>query len=163
MRALVVFAHPHHDSFVGAALQRAEAGLARAGHEVTVLDLYREAFDPCAPALPLAHRDLVRAAELVVFVYPTWWSAQPAILTGWLQALPRTRVPRVFAVTTHGSVKSVNVLEGEAGKRTLTRALRSRFGLLLRTQWIAFYGTDTSEQERRDLFLVEVEERLARS
>ncbi len=34
MKALVVFCHPTHDSFTGASLQRALAGLAKGGHDV---------------------------------------------------------------------------------------------------------------------------------
>jgi putative NADPH-quinone reductase len=162
VKTLVVFAHPNRESFVGAALERALTGLTRRGHDVTVLDLYAEGFDPCVASLPPKHRELVHESELLVLVYPTWWSGQPAILTGWLQAIPRARVGRVVCVTTHGSSKLINQFEGETGKRMMTRALRSRFGLFMRSSWVAFYATDTSEPQRRELFLVEVEERLAR-
>ena len=38
------------------------------------------------------HAALVQSAEALVFVYPTWWSGQPAILKGWLE---RVFVPGV--------------------------------------------------------------------
>jgi putative NADPH-quinone reductase len=71
-------------------------------------------------------------------------------------------VRRIVAVTTHGSSKRVNLLEGEVGKRALTRTLRVLCSRRCRTSWIALYGVDTSTRERREQFLVRVEQRLAR-
>lgn len=51
---------------------------------------------------------------------------------------------RIVTVTTHGSSKWVNVVEGEAGKRTVTRTLQVLCGWRCRTSWIALYGVDTS-------------------
>ena len=45
-RVLVVYAHPVTDSFVAAARDRAVKALERAGHDVDLLDLYAEDFDP---------------------------------------------------------------------------------------------------------------------
>ena len=104
--------------------------------------------------------------DTLVLVYPTWWSGQPAMLKGWMDRVwvngvawdlptgptgcdPRlTNVRRLVAVTTHGSSKLVNAVEGEAGKRTLTRSLRSMCHPLARTTWIAMYGVDTSCPEQ---------------
>jgi putative NADPH-quinone reductase len=68
-----------------------------AGHEVTVEDLYTEAFDP---AMSAAERESYYAesyntrsvaaqvqrllwAEAMVLVFPTWWFGFPAMLKGW--------------------------------------------------------------------------------
>ena len=76
---------------------------------------------------------------------------------------PRLRnVRRVVAVTTHGSSKLVNGLEGEAGKRTVTRSLRTMCHPLARTSWIALYGVDTSSLDQRRAYLDRVERRLRR-
>ena len=118
--------------------------------------------------------------DTLVLVYPTWWSGQPAMLKGWIDRVwvdgvawslpPRadrierrlTNVRRLVAVTTHGSSKWVNAIEGESGKRTLTRSLRSMCHPLARTTWIAMYGVDVSSPERRARFLARVERRVAR-
>jgi NAD(P)H dehydrogenase (quinone) len=107
MRVLLVVAHPNPDSFTHAIADRAVTSLRRAGHEVTVHDLYAEGFraamsaaereayhtdDPVLDPLVTAHIDDLRAARAVVFVYPTWWSSMPAILKGWLE---RVMVPGV--------------------------------------------------------------------
>lgn len=118
--------------------------------------------------------------DTLVLVYPTWWSGQPAMLKGWIDRVwvngvawdlpddanrlrPRLRnVRRLVVVTTHGSSKLVNALEGEAGKRTVTRSLRAMCHPLARTSWIALYGVDTSSPGRRRAFLDHVERRLTR-
>lgn len=118
--------------------------------------------------------------DTLVLVYPTWWAGQPAMLKGWIDRVwvngvawelpdgtnrlrPLLRnVRRLVVVTTHGSSKLVNALGGEAGKRTVTRSLRTMCHPLSRTSWIALYGVDTSSPGQRQSFLDRVERRLAR-
>ncbi len=69
-------------------------------------------------------------------------------------------VRRIVVVTTHGSSKLVNSLQGEGGKRVVTRALRSLCSRRCRTTWVAMYGVDTSTAEQRQAFLDRVERRL---
>ena len=116
--------------------------------------------------------------EQLVLVYPTWWSGQPAMLKGWIdrvwvnevafelppqsnRAHARLRdLRRIVAITTHGSSKWVNALEGETGKRTVTRTLRSVCHPLTRTTWIAMYGLDTADEAARRSFLERIERKL---
>jgi NAD(P)H dehydrogenase (quinone) len=116
--------------------------------------------------------------QRLVLVYPTWWSGQPAMLKGWIDRvwvkdvafdLPpdsnrvhaRLRnVRRIVAITTHGSSKLVNALEGEAGKRMMTRTLRAVCHPLARTKWIALYGIDTASDRQRAAFLDRVGRKL---
>ncbi|ENN89405.1 putative NAD(P)H oxidoreductase [Rhizobium freirei PRF 81] len=96
MRILLVLAHPLEDSFAAAMAKAAQDTLAAGGHEVDLLDLYREGFDP---RLSQAERggyfnhpydtsgvdDIVarlRAAEGLILVFPQWWFNFPAILKG---------------------------------------------------------------------------------
>jgi putative NADPH-quinone reductase len=143
----------------------------------------RTHLDPgTAPALQ-RHADDLRWCEALVLVYPTWWSGQPAMLKGWIDrvwangvawtmstSLPtganRLRpllrnVRRIVVVTTHGSSKFVNSLQGEGGKRVVTRALRSLCSRRCRTTWVAMYRVDRSTAEDRRAFLDRVERRLA--
>jgi NAD(P)H dehydrogenase (quinone) len=193
VNVLVVYCHPVPESFAHACLQRVLAGLATAGHTVRLTDLYAEGFEPTMsaaerlahsvpgvePALQ-HHADDLAWAEALVFVYPTWWSGQPAMLKGWFDRvwvagvaweLPEgkavlrpllTGVRRIVAVTTHGSSKWVNALEGEGGKRTLFRAIRVMCSKRTRTTWCALYGLDRADAEQRERFLRRVERTLAR-
>ncbi len=164
--------HPLTDSFTAATTERVLGALSGTGrHELRHLALGEH---DDAPEIASATADL-RWCDAVVFVYPTWWSGQPARLTGWLQAVvgerdlaPRRRrsarplrnIHRIAAVTSHGSSKLVNVVQGEGGKRVLSRALRRRCHPLARFSWIALYAIDRSSSEDRQQFLVSIDRRL---
>ena len=117
--------------------------------------------------------------DQLVLVYPTWWSGQPAMLKGWidrvwvrgatwelpaggnrLQARLRN-VRSLVVVSTHGSSKWINSLQGEPGKRVVTRTLRAVCHPRARTTWIALYGLDRSSAEDRQAFLDAVPRRLS--
>ncbi|HEY4331658.1 MAG TPA: NAD(P)H-dependent oxidoreductase [Ilumatobacteraceae bacterium] len=118
MKALVVVTHPVPESFTHATAAAAVRGLERAGHDVTVLDLYAMGFQPAMTREDrhAYHSDqpivdplvgvsaaAVGAAELLVFAYPTWWSGLPAMLKGWLE---KTMVPGVaFVFDANGKVR----------------------------------------------------------
>ncbi len=122
----------------------------------------------------------LRWCDTLVLVHPTWWSGQPAMLKGWIDrvfvngvawTLPDgaarihpalTNVRRIVAVTTHGSSKIVNSLQGESGKRIMTRAVRTMCHRFCRTEWIALYGVDRCTDAQRRSFLDRVERRLSR-
>ena len=126
------------------------------------------------------HADELHWCRHLVLVYPTWWSGQPAMLKGWMDRvwargvawdfLPGankvtarlTNVHRITGVTTHGSSKWLNSLEGEGGKRTATRSLRSVCNRFAQTSWIAMYGVDTSTAAQRDQFLATVRRKLGK-
>ena len=154
-------------------------------HTVRHRDLHADGYRPgLATSSPASASespsiDDLRWCEAVVFVYPTWWSGQPATLTGWLQealaeldadadptgrsnrrSRPLRNVRRIAAVTTHGSSKLVNSAQGEGGKRVLSRGLRSRCHPLARTAWIALYGIDRSSRTDRQRFLDRIERQL---
>ena len=119
--------------------------------------------------------------EAIVFVYPTWWSGLPAMLKGWIDrtwmnevawALPLgantirprlTNIRRLVAVTTHGSSKIVNALQGEPGKRTISRSIRLMCNRWCRARWIALYGLDKSKLEDRQKHLATIGKRVARA
>lgn len=106
--------------------------------------------------------------EALVLVYPTWWSSQPAILKGWIDRVfmsgvawrldagkallsPNLKnVRKIVVITTHGSRKWMNWLEGEGGKRIAFRAIRTMFHWRTKATWISVYGLDrTSHSERQ--------------
>ena len=190
MKVLVVHAHPDPASFGAHLRDRVVATLTSAGHRVDLLDLYAEGFDPLMDAHGLAkartepvvasHGSRLRSAEAVVFVYPTWWSGPPAMLKGWIEcvlvegvayvvkpgsAIMRGRLHNIrhlVVVTTHGSPKWTNVLEGESGKLMFCRGIRALCHRRAHTHWLAMYGIDRADAARRDAFVDRVERSLER-
>lgn len=194
MRALVVHSHPVAASYSHALRDRVVSTLEGQGHEVRVTDLHAEGFEPELSAWERQHHldppstkpdiarhvDDLRWCDMLVLVYPTWLSAQPAMLKGWLDRvwvsgvvyeLPAgtnrirpllTNVRHLVVVTTHGSSKFVNALQGEPGKRIVSRSMRLMCHRRARTHWIALYRMDRCDDTRRAAFLDRVERRLTR-
>lgn len=107
MRVLHLYAHPLDEtSFHGAIRRRAAAALEAAGHEVDLLDLYAERFDPVLTAAERRdYHDVARnragvadyvarlqRAEALLVQFPTWSFGPPAILKGFFD---RVFVPGV--------------------------------------------------------------------
>lgn len=136
--------------------------------------------DPAGKPAIAAHAALLAWCEALVVVYPTWWSGQPAILKGWFDRVwvngvaytlpegsdrirPALRnIRRILTITTHGSSKWKNCLQGEGGKRIMSRALRAVCSPRCRTSWVAFYGADRAGPADRERFLRRVDRAVAR-
>ena len=162
---------------------------------MTTLDLYalgfapamtpaeREAYDTDQPLIdPLAaeHARLVQRAQMLVFVYPTWWSGPPAILRGWLERVfvpgiafrfdargkvrpALTNVREIVGISTYGSPRRFVKLLNDGGRRMLTRALRLNCGWRTWTTWLPLYSLDTLTDAERAGFLERVEQSMSRS
>ncbi|CAB4681350.1 unannotated protein [freshwater metagenome] len=199
MNVLVISAHPSPDSFIGTLREEVLAEISQLGHDVRHHDLYAEEFNPVFSSyerlnhvgdiheklrqLPdlKPHVEDIQWAHALVLVYPTWWSAQPAILKGWIDRvlmneiawiLPEgaarirpllTNIKKVVVVTTHGSTKFVNALEGEAGKRTAFRSIRLMFHKRTRCHWIALYALDHASMGKRGQLIIRVRRRVRRA
>ena len=195
MKAVVVFAHPDPESFGRALLDAAVGGLVAAGHEAEVLDLHALDYPGCMSAAewgayatdtPIVdpvvarHAETVCSAEILVFVYPTWWSSIPAILKAWFERTlvmgvaftldPRTnrirpalsRVRHIVGITTYGSpwwyVKAIN----DNGRRTIARTLRVACGRRTRVDWHGLYSLHGRDPGQRAEFLRIVETAMKR-
>ncbi|MEO1000668.1 MAG: NAD(P)H-dependent oxidoreductase [Pseudomonadota bacterium] len=193
MQALVVYCHPKPESFTAAIRDRVVAGLREGGAEVEVIDLYAEGFAPCltqaemetyevhpANVAPVRrHVEAVRAADTLVFVYPTWWYGMPAALKGWLDrvllpgvafSLPSEgdirpelqHVTRLGVFTTCGASWRLTRFVGAPGKRTLMLGLGLLCAPWLKRFYCAHYSMDASTPESRARHLARVERTVAR-
>lgn len=96
MRILYLYCHPLEESFHAAIRDRALTALRDAGHEVDLLDLYADGFNPVLDArMRRDYHDLsknrdgiedyirrLHAAEALVVQFPTWCFGFPAMLKG---------------------------------------------------------------------------------
>src|SRR5579864_2043493 len=101
MRVLYVYCHPLDDSFHAAIRKEALAGLAAGGHEVDLLDLYAENFDPVLSADARRHYHdepvnrsglenyiaRLTSAEVLILQFPTWCFGLPAMLKGFFDRM----------------------------------------------------------------------------
>lgn len=96
-RTLVLVGHPDPNSLCAAMAQRYVDAARDAGKPVRLLQLGQLAFDPVLragyrssqplePDLRAAQDDILWAQHLV-WVYPTWWGAMPALLKGFIDRI----------------------------------------------------------------------------
>ena len=100
MKIFIVYCHPSEDSFTRHIRDSFINGLENSGHNYILSDLYkmnfnsdmseaeykREAFYKLdAPLLPdvLAEQEKINSSDIIVFIYPLFWSEAPAKLVGW--------------------------------------------------------------------------------
>lgn len=193
-KVLVVFAHPDAASYTAALRDLVVRVVEERKAEVRMHDLYESGFSPVVSANEWTLRgaspetkphltpyfDDVAWCDTLVFVYPTWWSGQPAVLKGWVDrvlangvawnldaasghAMPALRnITRIVAITTHGRSRTVNFLCGRAGRSTIMRNVRRLCSWRCRARWIALYSLDRSTRFERDRFMQRVERLLRR-
>jgi putative NADPH-quinone reductase len=98
MRTLIVFNHPYEGSYCNAILDSVEKGLSRAGHEIDLIYLDKEDFNPVMtsddllafidrePIDPkvLEYKSRLEKADHLVFIFPIWWELMPALTKGFI-------------------------------------------------------------------------------
>lgn len=194
MKVLIVYCHPVEGSFCSAMRDAAADGFRQAGHSVEIIDLTADNFDPVMSAdewasyylrdeqVPIGvetYIQQVTEAEILCFVYPTWWSGLPAQLKGWIERVmvlgvafrmnsnnkvrpALLNVKRIYVVSTFGSPRWYVRFINDNGKRVLSRALRLSTGRAsLRA--LALYAMDTQTDENRRHFLAKITQTMARS
>jgi len=195
MRVLVVHAHPLRDSFTAVLRDANVAKLREGAHEVDECDLYGEGFDPVLTAeerraYNTTQPDMaavesyvarLRAAEALVFCFPTWWYGMPAILKGWFDRVwvtgvaftlpegggairPALHNVRKFAVvTTYGSPWwLVKLVLRDPVRAVLLGGLRRLCAKDCRSLVLALYNIDVASRARCDAFRARVERAFAR-
>lgn len=94
----VVFAHPWHGSFNKAILDEVIKTIEQSGKEYTLLDLYKDQFNPVYNEEELAqfskgvavdplvkkYQESLKQSEAIIFIFPVWWYDMPAIMKGFV-------------------------------------------------------------------------------
>lgn len=98
MRVLLVVDHPYSGALTHALVASARKGLEAAGHEVDLVDLHADGFDPVMHSEDLAawrhgetpnqqvadYQQRLQVADHVVMAFPIWWSVMPAMTKGFI-------------------------------------------------------------------------------
>ncbi len=97
MNHLLIYAHPHPKSFNHAIVHVILEEFRKAGKKLLRRDLYAMHFNPVLAASDLLaitngsvrgdvqlEQELIRAADVLIIVYPLWWSGMPAMLKGYI-------------------------------------------------------------------------------
>ncbi|MEW6722766.1 MAG: NAD(P)H-dependent oxidoreductase [Candidatus Micrarchaeota archaeon] len=94
MRFLIVYAHPDRErSHNSAVLRLVKSWMDGRAADYSVIDLYGDGFDPAMPreewadhtridSQVVGYQRAIREADRLVFIYPVWWYASPAMMKG---------------------------------------------------------------------------------
>jgi NAD(P)H dehydrogenase (quinone) len=191
----VVHCHPLTESYNHALFRTIVETLRQGGHDVIPTDLHRERFDPVMTeaerrsyfavtyeaAAVAGYVDALRRADGIVFCFPQWWFALPALLKGYFDRVWApgiafahdlkggrikpllTNIKLFGVVTSYGSPWwLVRFYAGDPGRKMLMRALKPMCGSGVRSFYLAHYDMDRATPASRAAFLARVRRRLAR-
>ncbi|MHB1153907.1 MAG: NAD(P)H-dependent oxidoreductase [Eubacteriales bacterium] len=149
MNVFIVYCHPSSNSFTYTVKESFINGLNEAGHSFVVSDLYAMSFDSVLSEGEyfreafyddkkqvandiLSEQDKINNADVIVFIYPDFWTEAPALLTGWFQRVwtygfaygdipgMKTLKKALFLITMGGSLKDeIRVKQVEAMKTVM--------------------------------------------
>ena len=98
MRTVIVFNHPYEGSYCNAILNAITVGLQKARHEVDLMHLDKDGFNPVMtkddlkafmehqPVDPqvLDYSERLKKADHLIFIFPIWWDIMPATTKGFI-------------------------------------------------------------------------------
>ncbi len=126
-RILVILGHPNSDSYCGAIASAYIEGAKAAGNEVQLISVGELSFDPVLHKGYTTVQDLepdlvagqaaITWAQHIVFVYPIWWGAMPAVLKGFID---RTFLPGFAFKYREGSIFWDRLLSGRSAHLLVT-------------------------------------------
>lgn len=208
MRFFIVYAHPEEQSFNGALKDTAVKTLTDLGHDVVVTDLYGENFNPVpgrhdftttqdtslfhfqkeqghaaeqnsfAPDIAREQKRLDEC-DVLIFIFPLWWSNMPAILKGWVDRVAAFGVfykdglrfergmlkgkKAIACVTTGGTLERFSET-GPYGPiedvlKSVNRSVFEYLGMDVLPSFISYAAPRVEEDERKE-FLKQWAERL---
>jgi putative NADPH-quinone reductase len=143
----------------------------------------RRAYQDDGPPPPdvAPHIAALQWAEGLIFVYPTWWYAQPAMLKGWMDRVWRpgvtftvpspgapmrpalTNIRLIGVITTFGAPWWLwTFVMGAPGRRMILRGLRLCTAKRTKTFWLGLHELDTVDARSRNAFVARVAARIRR-
>ncbi len=98
MKTAIVFNHPYEGSYCNALLSAVTTGLATAGHEIDLIHLDNDSFNPVMTACDLKgfrdgqpqdpqvinYCERINNADRLILIFPIWWELMPAMMKGFI-------------------------------------------------------------------------------
>lgn len=98
MKVVLVFNHPYEGSFCNAILNAVKSGLLNGNHEIDLIHLDNDNFNPVMTAADLKgfrdkqpvdpkvieYSNRIKNADYLVFIFPIWWELMPAMTKGFI-------------------------------------------------------------------------------
>lgn len=139
---VIIYAYPNNSGYNSAIFSKVEKNI-DPRHDVKVIDLYKENFNPVLyfddthkrrnlqfDEEVKKYRDIVAWAEHFIFIFPIWWGGMPAILKGFID--------RVFAkgfAYEYKGIVPIGLLKNKTGWIITTHDTPSLYALLVQQDY----------------------------
>ncbi len=150
---LILQAHPSENSFNQAILDTALVSLQRSGINPTLIQLGKE---------KLRADTALKKPSALILIYPTWWGGYPASLMQWIDEMYQSQsdllqdVRTILSITTHGSSKFINLLQGEWGRSYTKNQIAKICDNSVQLKWTSLYKIDRCTDEELKDYLAKV-------
>lgn len=98
MRTTIVFNHPNENSYCNAILNAVTKGLQQANHEIDLMHLDNDGFNPTMSKSDLKafvehqpidpqvidYNERLKKTDHLIFIFPIWWDLMPALTKGFI-------------------------------------------------------------------------------
>ena len=142
MKTVIVFNHPYRGSYCNAILRSVTMGLQKADHEVDLIHLDKDGFNPVMttedleglvnrkPVDPkvIDYKERIDIADHLIFIFPIWWELMPAMTKGFVDKVIFPGVaydykPNGFMVKKWDKIKSVTIITTMNSPRLVYRLI----------------------------------------
>ena len=153
MEVLILQAHPSENSFNQAILDTALVSLQQSGINPTLIRLGKE---------ELLADTALRKPSALMLIYPTWWGGYPASLMQCVNEIYQSQsdlledVRSILSITTHGSSKFINLLQGEWGRWYTKNRIAKICDNSVQLKWTSLYKIDRCTNEELKNYLTKV-------
>ena len=153
MEVLILQAHPSENSFNQAILDTALVSLQQSGINPTLIRLGKE---------ELLADTALRKPSALMLIYPTWWGGYPASLMQCVNEIHQSQsdllqdVRSILSITTHGSSKFINLLQGEWGRWYTKNRIAKICDNSVQLKWTSLYKIDRCTNEELKNYLTKV-------
>lgn len=205
MNVLIIFDHPygasasenvpHQRSYSAALLASVMRGLTSKGHKIDLIDLHADGFDPVMSREELAawrqkkttdplvanYQQRLMAADHIIFIFPIWWEAMPALTKGFLDKVFAKGIvyeeikpgrPFKCLLTNLKGVSLLTVMNtpdffyrwifGNPITKIVFRGTFRKMGIRKNLRWYNYAGMSDRSLEERVKHLNKTEQRFAR-
>jgi len=98
MRTVIVFNHPYEGSYCNAILESVSKGFQKSGHEIDLMHLDNDGFNPVMSSADLKafvehtaldpqvidYQERLKKSDHLIFIFPIWWDIMPATTKGFI-------------------------------------------------------------------------------
>lgn len=142
MKTVIIYNHPYHGSFCHALMESVITGAKLAGHNVDLIDLDSDKFNPvmtgqdllafrnhqASDSQAIDYINRIKEADHLVLIFPIWWELMPAMMKGFIDKVIFPGATYNYTKSGYGMISTLSKLKSTTVITTMnTPKLMYRF------------------------------------